>query len=316
MTTATFRRIGPYCGPIIDFHTHLTLHWDALPDTARQRDPRKNDPWAPALRWVVWNAYEKLRYRNLVSRKSPLEAPMERILNRIVRSFSREESEDLLPRMNSAGVTCSVVLAVPPVVPNEAVLEGCKKSERLIPFISPCPNEPPEPQIERWLAAGGRGIKIHPLLQHVRVDGDFVTRVARVASEKRVPLVIHAGGSVRLFGLSSGFRTDPAEFSRLAERVPGAQIVVAHCGLWECPEILEEVAPNPNLYLDVSFQSPEAMKRIKKRIPLPRLLLGSDSPMGNIAIVMANCVAAGFQEQELQALFWGNARRLLDMTHS
>ncbi|MFZ2958224.1 MAG: amidohydrolase family protein [Candidatus Ozemobacteraceae bacterium] len=311
MNKAAFHKIGPYCGPIIDFHTHLTLHWQALPGKPHQRDPYNKDPWTPVLRWFVWNNYELLRYHNFIRRKSLFEAPMERILSRIIRSFTREEREDLLLRMDRTGITQSVVLAVPPVVTNEAVLAECAKTERLVPFISPCPDSPPEPQLERLLASGGRGIKVHPLLQQLKVDGDFVTRVARIAAARNVPLVLHSGGSVRLFGLSSGHRTEPVEFARLAKRVPAANIVVAHAGLWECPEILREVAPFQNLFLDVSFQSPGVLKQIKQTIPLNRLLLGSDSPMGNVSIVMENCVLAGFSEHELRALFWKNPRRLL-----
>ena len=316
MARETVRQSGPYRGPVIDFHTHLTLHWEVLPDQPRQRDPRKPDPWAPALRWLVWKTYERLRYQNFIRRRSPLEAPLEHILNRVIRSFHREESEDLLQRMDQAGVSQAVVLAAPPVVPNEAVLAGGAKSERLLPFISPCPDAPPEPQIERLLAAGGRGIKVHPLLQHVKVDSEYVTRVARLAAAKRVPLIIHAGGSNRLFGLGAGFRTDPVEFARLARRVPGASLVVAHSGLWEWPEILREVIPFQNLILDISFQSPAALKQIKQAVPLHRLVLGSDSPMGNISIVMENCVLAGFTEHELRALFWDNAQRLLAASRS
>jgi predicted TIM-barrel fold metal-dependent hydrolase len=295
----------------MDFHTHLTLHWESQPDVARRRNPGKPDPLAPALRVLFWQGYEFMRYRNLIGRKNPLEAPLERILNRVVRSFSRQESEDLVARLDRTGVSQAVVLAVPPVVPNEAVLEGCGKTDRLIPFISPCPRAAPEGQIENWLAAGGRGIKIHPLLQHLRVDGEYVTRVARIAAVRRVPLVIHAGGSRRLFGLDSDFRIAPAEFARLAKRVPGANIIVAHSGLWEWPEILREAAPVANLFLDVSFQNPESIQAIRKKIPIERMLLGSDSPMGNVEIVIENCIRAGFSEPELRALFWENAQRLL-----
>ncbi len=306
-----FRKTGPYCGPIIDFHTHLTLNWHTLPGRAYQRNPKNKDPWAPALRWLVWKKYESLRYQNLIVRKSLLEGLVEHIFSRIIRSFSHEEGEDLIRRMDRTGVSRSVVLAVPPVVTNEVVLEACSKSERLIPFISPCPEFPPEPQIDGLLDSGGMGIKVHPILQHVKVDGEYVSRVAGKAAERNVPLIIHAGGTGRLFGLSSRFRTEPVEFSRLASRVRDAKIVVAHMGLWECPEIIRQVAPHQNIFLDVSFQSPEVLKQVKLMIPVSRLLLGSDSPVGNVSIVMENCVLAGYSESELRALFWDNPRRLL-----
>ncbi|HNV69010.1 MAG TPA: amidohydrolase family protein [Candidatus Ozemobacteraceae bacterium] len=296
---------------LIDFHTHLTLHWNTLPALVRAHHPRRIDPLAPLLRSTFWRSYEALRYQNLVRRRSLFEGPLERVLNRIIRSFHREEPEDLLTRMDRCGIAASVVLAVPPVVPNEAVLRACAQSHRLIPFISPLPDLPPEPQISRLLQAGGRGIKVHPLLQHVIVDSDFVTRIAQEAARYQVPLVIHAGGSGRMFGLDAHHRTEPEEFARLARRVPEAQIVIAHAGLWESPEIMVAAAPHDNLFLDVSFQSPAALRELRRRIPPHRLLLGSDSPMGNIEIVIDNCVQAGFTREELDSLFWKNAKRLL-----
>lgn len=310
------KQFGPYCGPAIDFHTHLTLRWDTVPHRPGLPHPGKGDPWAPALRWLFWTPFERLRYFNLIGRLSLWEAPMERLFSRIIRSFSREEPEDLLQRMDRTGVTRSVVLAVPPVVPNEAVLEACAKTDRLIPFVSPCPAQPPEPQIERLLAGGGRGIKVHPILQSLRVDGEYVTRLARLAARRNVPLVIHAGGSARLFGLPSRHRTEPVEFARLARAVPEANIVIAHMGLWESPEVVREAAPHPNLFLDVSFQCPAVLRKVRKMVPPARLLLGSDSPVGNISIVLENCVLAGFSESDLRAVFWDNPRRLLGETVS
>ncbi len=300
-----------YSGPIIDFHTHLTLHWNALSMQTPALSGRRADPLAPLLRRWFWQSFERMRYEQLVRRRSPFEAPLERILNRIIRSFHREESADLVSRMDRVGVTESVVLAVPPVVPNEAVLAGCARSPRLHPFISPLPHLPPEPQIDRLLQAGGQGIKIHPLLQGVVVDSDFMTQVARKAASYQVPLVIHAGGSGRMFGLDARHRTEPSEFARLAARVPDASIVIAHSGLWERPEIIQAAVPYKNLFLDISFQSPSAIAELKHRIPVQRLLLGSDSPMGDISIVLGNCARAGFTTRDLELVCWQNGQTLL-----
>ncbi len=306
-----YKHIGAYRGPVVDFHTHLTLNWHTLPHHAWQRNPATRDPLAPALMQGFWQRFEAMRYHNLIGRGSLFERTVERITHRIVRGFSREEGGDLVTRMDALGVTASVLLAVPPVVPNEAVLAAATRTKRLIPFISPCPQHPPEPQIERLLAAGGRGIKLHPILQDVRVGGPYALRMAQAAARHRVPLVVHAGGSGVLFGLPERPRTDPAEFVRLARRVPDATIVIAHAGLWECPEYVRAVTPVDNLWLDVSFQSPAHIGLLRRTVGIRRLLLGSDSPMGQVRIVLENCVRAGLDEQELRTLFYDNPRRLL-----
>ncbi|MBF0501035.1 MAG: amidohydrolase [Candidatus Riflebacteria bacterium] len=300
-------------GRVIDFHTHFHLQWHELTGKARHHSNRA-DPLGAALRWLVWRQFEALRYRYIISRKSLLEAPAERIISRIIRSLAPEAGFNLIARMDKAGVSHAVVLALPPVVSNESVLEECGGSDRLIPFISPRCDLPPEPQIERLLVAGGRGIKLHPVVQNLRVDGDYVTRVAQMAAGRKLPLVIHAGGSGRLFGMAGDHRTEPFEFARLASRVPEASIVVSHAGLWEYPEIIEAICPYRNLFLDISLQSPEAIRFIADRIPLNRILLGSDSPVGNVAIILEHIALAGLSKNESSAICWENAAMLLGLS--
>ncbi|MBI3038808.1 amidohydrolase family protein [bacterium] len=260
----------------------------------------------------MWNNFEKFRYRFAFSRESPLEKPMERALSRILRGFPPETPKDLIRRMDEAGVSNSVVLAPPPVVSNEDVLAGCRENPRLIPFISPDPGYEPEDQIEALMAAGGRGIKIHPLLQDIKVWGEYSQKVAKLAAKYNVPLVFHAGGSSRLFGKKCMRRTSPKEFLLLARAVPNAKIVVGHVGLWEFPQILDFIKEAKNLYVDISFQSPWVIQKCVNTLGSSRILLGSDSPLGKVKLVLENIALAGLNKNQTRDILTLNPERLLN----
>ncbi len=316
---------GGYQGPVCDFHTHLHLRLHRQDDGSWGCCPRRRDPLEPLLRGVLWRMFELMRYRYAIGRRSPLERPLERSLARILRGFPAETAPDLIARMDAAGVDRAVVLALPPIVTNEDVLACCAGHPRLIPFVSPIPPDlpeaetgpgggDPERQVDDLLARGGRGVKIHPVFQRVRLDGKFVRRVVRRAARHRVPVVLHAGGSGRLFGIGCGFRTEPEEFADLARQVPEARLVVAHVGLWEHPQVLAAVERFPQVCLDVSFQAPSVIRRCVERVGVDRLLLGSDSPIGRVRLVLENLALAGLSADEIGRIVWHNPRRLLTAT--
>ena len=106
-------------------------------------------------------------------------------------------------------------------VPNDRVLAWAGESDgRLVPFCRLDPAEDPLAEGERCLAAGARGIKLHPRAQ------DFVLRRAgdgRASSSspktRGVPILIHAGRG--LPPLADGLVD-------LALRHPGAVLILAH----------------------------------------------------------------------------------------
>lgn len=298
----------------IDFHTHLHIRLDDADE--RRLRPCRADPLLPLLRRVVWGAFERFRYRYLIRRNSVFERPMERALARIMRSDMNDSTtgeEALENRMHKAGVERAVVLAVPPVSRNEDVFAAARRNTRFIPFFSPdCRNsEPVESQLEAARAAGARGYKLHPILQNLSLGGETVRATAASAQQHGFALVIHAGGSRALFNQCNGVRPDAGEFARLANAFPGLRLVVAHAGLWEWREYLSAAALAENLYLDISFQSPEVMRAAIDVAGPRRILFGSDFPMGSPSIVRDNLESLGLPGDDLELIGRGNALRLL-----
>ena len=181
----------------------------------------------------------------------------------------------------------------------------------MIPFVSPVSRTDPVSELTALFRLGARGVKLHPAKQGLRLTEPFVERIARWAAQNRVPVMVHAGGSPELFGGNTRVFQEPADFARLAAEVPDCRIVIAHVGLWEYPEILRIAPPHPNLFVDVSFQSTGVIRQAVQALGSHRVLLGSDHPFGNIAIVLRNLSRAGLAPEQLSAIHSGNAQRLL-----
>ena len=105
-------------------------------------------------------------------------------------------------------------------MPNDRVLAWAGESDgRLVPFCRLDPAEDPLDEAERCLAAGARGIKLHPRAQGLRVRRSGDGRVFALAEEAGVPILIHAGRG--LPPLADGL-------AELALRHPGAVLILAH----------------------------------------------------------------------------------------
>ncbi|MBF0544613.1 MAG: amidohydrolase family protein [Candidatus Riflebacteria bacterium] len=301
-----------YVGKIIDFHAHLHLHIEEF-ISCKKRGACKAlaDPLRPFLFRAIWAPFEKFGYRYVIKSGSPFEKPMERILARILRAIPQQNSDGLITAMDSQGIGKSVVLALPPFVPNSEILQSAQKFSRLIPFISPIPPSDPSGQITGLIAKGGKGVKIHPTLQGFQPDCEFSIEAAKTAGRIKVPVVIHAGGSGMLFGRRCAPKIPPKAFSRLAKNAPDAKIVVAHTGLWENEEIIRNLAKLENVTLDVSFQHPEIIRKIYETFGPKRMIFGTDTPIGKPGIILKNLSKCNFKEKDLERILFLNAQNLL-----
>ena len=79
-------------------------------------------------------------------------------------------------------------------VPNDRVLAWAGESDgRLSAVLPPGPGRRPVAEGERCLAAGARGIKLHPRAQDFVFDGQEMDDVFALAEARGVPILIHAG---------------------------------------------------------------------------------------------------------------------------
>jgi predicted TIM-barrel fold metal-dependent hydrolase len=223
--------------------------------------------------------------------------------------------EQLLSQLDDAGARRACVFALHDPerhpayrVPNDRVLAWTEESNgRLVPFCRLDPAERPLAESERCLAAGARGIKLHPRAQDFVFDGQDMDGVFALAEDAHVPILIHAGRG--LPPLAEGLVD-------LALRHPGAVLILAHGAICDQGILTTRLADHPGVLYDISCFFPLDVIELFARVPAERIVFASDPPYGMPAtsLYMALRMAryAGLDEPTTRGLLGGTMAKLLD----
>jgi hypothetical protein len=193
-------------------------------------------------------------------------------------------------------------------LPNDRVIAWAGESdERLVPFCRLDPAEDPLSEAQRCLAAGARGIKLHPRAQDFDFDGRDMDSVFALAESERVPILIHAGRG--LPPLADGL-------AEIALRHPGAARILAHGAICDQGILTSRLAEHPGVLYDISCFFPLDVIELFARVPAERIVFASDPPYGAPAttLYLALRVAhqAGLDEDATRAMLGGTMAALLD----
>jgi len=189
------------------------------------------------------------------------------------------ELEQLLAQLDDAGArrACVFPLHDPErrpaySVPNDRVIEWAQESEgRLAPFCRLDPSEDPIVEGERCLAAGARGIKLHPRAQDFVFDGPEMRAIFALAERARVPILIHAGRG--LPPLADGL-------ADLAMSHPEVVLILAHGAICDQGILTSRLADHPGVLYDISCFFPLDVIELFARAPAERIVFASDPPYG------------------------------------
>jgi predicted TIM-barrel fold metal-dependent hydrolase len=189
---------------------------------------------------------------------------------------------------------------------NDRTLEFAERAGgRLIPFVRLDLSEEPLEEARRCLARGARGIKLHPRSQRFLLNDDRLAPVFELAASERVPILIHGG---------RGLPPIADDLRRLVDRFPEAQLIVAHAGIADLEALARHLAGKPGVFWDTSVWSPIDLLDFFRKVPPEQVLWASDYPYGQEPTSLLNGVrtarAAGFDDEQLRQLLWGNADRI------
>jgi len=190
---------------------------------------------------------------------------------------------------------------------NDAVLAAAETSEgRLVPFSRVDPHADPAGELERCLAAGARGVKLHPRAERFDLRHPGVAAVLAAAAERRLPVIVHSGLGIPSLGRDA---------LTLAERYPAAPLVLAHVGVTDLAWIWRRLDDHPNLFFDTAWWNPADHLALFALVPPGRILLGSDAPYGTpaaAAIVAIRCaLQAGLTPAQVASVAGGQLERIL-----
>lgn len=158
------------------------------------------------------------------------------------------------------------------------VAEEAKKHPEFIGFGSIHPDyENIAAEIDRMIALGLKGIKLHPDFQKFNIDDKRAFPIYE-AAEGRLPILFHTGDNRYDF-------SSPVRLNRIMEKFPKLVAIAAHLGGYRNWSEAEVNYGHPRVYIDTSsslmFMKPEEAVEIIRKHGISRVFFGTDSPMWN-----------------------------------
>ena len=195
---------------------------------------------------------------------------------------------------------------------NNFIAEQCRLHPEFIGFATLHPDYPnPEDEIERVMALGLKGIKLHPDMQRVNTDDPRLMRIYE-AMEGRLPLMVHCGDSRPQLQFSH-----PRHLAAVLKAFPALVVDAAHLGGWGVWDVAAPLFEHENCFFDVSsclaFLDGPQLCAIARRYGTERVMFGSDFPIWDPARELQAVLEAGFTDAELEGILGGNCRRYLGM---
>ncbi len=175
---------------------------------------------------------------------------------------------------------------------------------RVLGYVAVYPFDPltVRHSVERWVAEGFSGLKLHNLNGFSYADPAYAPALA-IASDKGLPVLLHTWGDEKVMG----------EVLAISARYPGAAFLLAHAGAMN-PDIYVSVARRrDNVYLEIAGSaSPMGLvERFVRDVGAEKVVFGSDVYFLDQAQQVGRVAGANIPEEAKVMVFGGNARRIL-----
>jgi len=223
----------------------------------------------------------------------------------------RSSADELIALLGEVGARATVFpMQEPDGYPaaNDHVLREAEASNgRLVAFCRLNPHDDPVLEAERCLAAGARGIKLHPRAERFGLGDPRADGIFALAAERRVPVLVHAGRGIPALGRDA---------LAVCERHPGVRLILAHAGISDLSWIWRCVDDHPNLYFDTAWWSAADLLALFALVPPGRILWASDAPYGTAleaAVMTLRCgLQAGLDGEQAAGVIGGQMTRLVE----
>ncbi len=203
---------------------------------------------------------------------------------------------------------------------NDFAMDTARRYPRLIPLGSLHPDASPDEltrEVDRLVAAGIPGIKLHPDYVGVALDDPAFSPILSLAAARGLFVITHAG-----FDPISPERVycTPDMILNVLSEHPRLRLIAAHMGGFNREDEVLEKLCGRDLYLDTSLaalraeQNPawgEKCAEILRRHRPDRLLFASDSPWSTPDAELAFLRNAGVSDETMERILCRNAEALL-----
>jgi predicted TIM-barrel fold metal-dependent hydrolase len=193
---------------------------------------------------------------------------------------------------------------------NDFIAEQCQQHSSFIGFGTMHHDfADKQAEVERAIALGLKGMKLHPDSQGVNADDDRLMEFYALI-EGRLPLMLHCGD----------YRYDyshPHRVKRILQEFPNLVVNCAHFGGWSIFDLAVEYLEDENCYLDISSSTMFLGKRrtteLIKHYGAKRILFGSDYPMWSPIDEMERLGHCELSAKEQEQIMWHSAESYLGM---
>jgi predicted TIM-barrel fold metal-dependent hydrolase len=181
-------------------------------------------------------------------------------------------------------------------------------ADRLVAFcrVDPRAEDDPVAEIRRCLAAGARGIKLHPRAERFDLDAPVVRDIVALADEQHVPVLLHAGRGIPALG---------EHVLAFAHEFPRARFILAHCAVSDLAWIWQRIHEYPNVFFDTSWFSATDQLAVYSHIPPGQILFATDIPFGTPQLGVIGslrcALQAGLTPAQLQSVMGEQLVRIL-----
>ena len=176
---------------------------------------------------------------------------------------------------------------------------------RILGYVSVYPSDPDSVRrgVEKWLAAGLTGLKMHNINGFPYTDPAYAPALA-IADERRLPVLLHTWGQDDEF----------EQVRALSERHPGAALLLAHSGATNEDRYIAIVGQCPNVHLELcgSASAWGQVARFVAAVGADKLVWGSDAYFISNAQQLGKVVGADIPDETKVQILSANALRILD----
>ena len=161
-------------------------------------------------------------------------------------------------------------------------------------------------ELDRSVALGLSGVKIHPDIQGVDIDDRRLFELYSMM-EGKLPLYLHMGDDRPQYRFSS-----PEKLVRVLDEFPRLTVVAAHLGGYRSWDSATEfLAKRENVWYDTSSalwaMTTEYANEVISKLGTERIMFGTDYPVKNTAEEVERVLALDLTDDEREDIFWNNA---------
>ncbi len=177
---------------------------------------------------------------------------------------------------------------------------------RILGYVSTVPGSAEETRrvIEKWLAKGFVGIKLHNSCG-IEYDDPVFTPAYEIAQERRLPILFHTWGAVKEF----------AQIRSIASKYPDAILLMAHAGSENEAEYIRIAKEFPNVFLELALSRSHRglVRRFVEKVGAEKIVWGSDCYFLSQAQQIGKVVGADITDNDKIKILSKNAQRILNM---